>query len=52
MIMNEDIYPGGIIKTRTEARSRLFDYIWDYNNHRLHSALDYRSPVAYAKLIT
>ena len=47
---NEDIYPNGLIKTKAEARSRLFDYIWDYNNHRLHSALGYRSPVDYAKL--
>ena len=51
-LKNEDIYPGGVIKTRAEARSRLFDYIWDYNNYRLHSALDYRSPLDYAKLIT
>ncbi|WP_425547417.1 IS3 family transposase [Blastococcus jejuensis] len=28
----------------------MFDYIWDYNNHRLHSALGYRSPISYAKL--
>ena len=35
-----------------EARSRLFDYIWEYNNHRLHSGLDYRSPIDYAKLNT
>jgi putative transposase len=51
-LKNEDIYPGAPIKTRTEARSRLFDYVWDYNHHRLHSALDYRSPMAYAKLVT
>jgi len=51
-LKNEDIHPGGVIKTRAEARSRLFDYIWDYNNHRLHSALGYRTPLAYAKLVT
>ena len=51
-LKNEDIHPGGVIKTRAEARSRLFDYIWDYNNHRLHSALGYRTPTAYAKLVT
>ena len=51
-LKNEDIYPAGIIKTRAEARGRLFDYIWDYNNHRLHSALGYRTPSAYAKLVT
>jgi putative transposase len=51
-LKNEDIHPGGIITTRAQARSRLFDYIWDYNNHRLHSALGYRTPAAYAKLVT
>jgi putative transposase len=51
-LKNEDIHPGGVIKTRAEARSRLFDYIWDYNNHRLHSALGYRSPVSFAMLVT
>jgi putative transposase len=49
---NEDIHPGGPIKTRAEARSRLFDYIWEYNNHRLHSSLGYRTPAAYAMLKT
>jgi putative transposase len=47
---NEDIYPNRPIATKAEARERLFDYIWDYNNHRLHSALGYRSPIDYAKL--
>jgi putative transposase len=51
-LKNEDIYPGALIKTRADARSRLFEYIWDYNHHRLHSALDYRTPAAYAKLVT
>jgi putative transposase len=51
-LKNEDIYPGPPIKTRAEARSRLFDYVWDYNHHRLHSALDYRSPIAYATMKT
>jgi putative transposase len=51
-LKNEDIYPSGPITTRAEARSRLFDYIWDYNHHRLHSALDYRSPLDYATLNT
>ena len=49
---NEDIYPGGPTATSAEARSRLFDYIWNYNNHRLHSTLGYRSPIDYAKLNT
>ena len=35
---------------RTEARLSLFDYIegW-YNPHRIHSSLDYRSPMTYEK---
>jgi putative transposase len=45
---NEEIYPKGSPFTRTEARSRLFTYIWDYNNHRLHSALGYVPPRIYA----
>ena len=51
-LKNEDIYPGVPINSWAEARTRLFNYIWDYNNHRLHSALGYRSPIAYAKLNT
>nr|WP_279536055.1 IS3 family transposase [Blastococcus xanthinilyticus] len=51
-LKNEDIHPGGAIKTFADARSRLFHYIWDYNNHRLHSALGYRTPAAYAMLST
>jgi putative transposase len=51
-LKNEDIHPAGLIKTRAEARSHLFEYIWDYNNHRLHSALGYRTPVGYAMLHT
>jgi putative transposase len=51
-LKNEDIYPGSPITTRAEARSRLFDYIWDYNHHRLHSALGFRTPLDYATLNT
>lgn len=45
---NEEIYPKGNPFTRAEARNRLFSYIWDYNNHRLHSALGYVPPRNYA----
>jgi putative transposase len=38
-LKNEDICPGPLIKTTAEARSRLFNYIWDYNHHRLQSAV-------------
>ncbi len=33
---------------RSEARLRVFDFVegW-YNSHRLHSALDYQSPMGY-----
>jgi transposase InsO family protein len=35
-------------KTRTEAKASLFDYIeLFYNRKRRHSALEYRSPVAF-----
>jgi putative transposase len=44
----EELYPNGQPTTRQEARSRLFRYIWDYNNHRLHSTLGYTPPRRYA----
>jgi putative transposase len=45
---NEEIYPKGGPITRDEARARLFQYIWDYNNKRLHSSLGYVPPRLYA----
>jgi putative transposase len=45
---NEQLYPHGTPPTRAEARSRLFSYIWEYNNHRLHSTLGYVAPCVYA----
>lgn len=33
--------------TRAEARAAIVDYITWYNSERLHSALNYRSPMAY-----
>ena len=45
---NEEIYPKGTPFTRAEARSRLFHYIWAYNNRRLHSTLGYQAPTIYA----
>jgi putative transposase len=47
-LKNEEIYPKGNPFTRTEARARLFAYIWDYNNRRLHSTLGYVTPRGYA----
>ncbi len=49
-LKNEDIYPRGMPKTRAEARSRLFAYIWTYNTKRLHSTLDYQTPIAHATI--
>jgi putative transposase len=45
---NEEIYPKGQPFTRTEAGTRLFEYIWSYNTERLHSSLGYLSPRNYA----
>lgn len=45
---NEEIYPKGIPFARAEARTRLFRYVWEYNHHRLHSALGYVPPHVYA----
>lgn len=45
----EVLYPGGQPSTRAEARTQLFQYIWDYNTHRLHSTLGYVSPKYYTQ---
>ncbi|TMB09447.1 MAG: transposase, partial [Deltaproteobacteria bacterium] len=38
--------------SRAQARSRVFEYIEGfYNRTRLHSALGYRSPEQYEKLV-
>jgi putative transposase len=50
-LKNEEIYPNGMPATRTEARTRLFTYIWTYNTRRLHSTLGYRTPIDYATII-
>ena len=44
----EELYPGGLPATRAEARQRLFNYVWTYNNRRLHSTLGYATPRGYA----
>ena len=44
----EELYPNGQPATRDEARRRLFLYIWNYNNHRLHSTLGFTTPHSYA----
>jgi putative transposase len=37
-------------KTQAEAEMAIFDFIEGfYNTHRIHSALDYRSPIDYER---
>jgi putative transposase len=48
-LKNEEIYPNGQPTTRSEARTRLFRYIWIYNTQRLHSSLGYVPPKTYAQ---
>ena len=43
---------GRDVEVGAAARSRLFHYIWDYNHHRLHSALDHRRPADHPTLNT
>lgn len=49
-LKKEEIYPHGRPATRAEARTRLFKYIWKYNNKRLHSSLGYLTPTDYATI--
>jgi putative transposase len=41
---------GKIFKTFTDLESAVKQYIRFYNHHRLHSGLDYRTPVEYERL--
>jgi putative transposase len=45
----EALHPYAVPKTRAEARTTLFRYVWAYNTRRLHSALGYVSPKYYAE---
>jgi len=47
-LKNEEFYPNALPATKTEARTRLFAYVWTYNTQRLHSTLGYRTPAEYA----
>jgi len=44
-----DLIHGRTFQTVTELRSQLRRYIWYYNHDRLHSALNYQSPVDYER---
>ncbi|NMB18689.1 MAG: transposase [Erysipelothrix sp.] len=37
-------------ETLEQLQRELGEYIWWYNNERLHSSLGYKSPVSYAQL--
>ena len=41
---SEELYPNGTPRTRAEARQRLFNYVWQYNTRRRHSALGNVAP--------
>jgi putative transposase len=46
---SEAIHPSPLPKTRAEARTTLFRYVWAYNTQRLHSTLGYLPPKDYAE---
>lgn len=46
----EELYPNKQPRTRSEASERLFSYVWQYNQYRLHSTLGYQSPIGYATI--
>jgi putative transposase len=49
--LTKDLLRRRALRNRTEARTAVFDYIETfYNPLRLHSTLDYRSPVDYEKM--
>ncbi len=49
--LEKDLLRRRCFPTRQEARTAVFDYIETfYNPIRLHSTLDYRSPVDYEKM--
>jgi putative transposase len=49
--LTKDLLRRRTLRTRTEARTAVFEYIETfYNPLRLHSTLDYLSPVAYERM--
>jgi putative transposase len=46
---SEAIHPYALPKTRAEARTTLFRYVWAYNTQRLHSVLGYVPPKDYGE---
>jgi hypothetical protein len=46
-VKEEEIWPN-LYDSLSEARSAIEDYVRYYNNERIHSALDYRTPNEFA----
>jgi transposase InsO family protein len=47
--LKADLVHGTRFLPESELRTQLRRYLWYYNHQRLHSALDYRSPVDYER---
>jgi putative transposase len=47
--LTKDLLRRRTLRSRAEARTAVFDYIAFYNPIRLHSTLDYMSPVDYER---
>jgi putative transposase len=48
-LKTEAIHPHGQPTTRRQAKTQLFQYIWEYNTRRLHSTLHYTPPTTYTQ---
>ena len=48
-VIKTEFVNGEIFETLSDLEYKLFDYINWYNNHRIHSTLDYLTPVEYRK---
>lgn len=44
----EDVLDANVFSTLQHARELTKNWVWDYNNKRLHQSLNYQTPIAYA----